>query len=96
MKLHTLLEAITLNHHQRYVLLQIHLAETPTLAFEQTNNSEADVQSRNILARLGNILLSDSQTRLTPKGKVMLVRYGLVDESDEITDIGREILEQYQ
>lgn len=95
MRIKKLLESINLNHHQRYILLQVKISETPTLAFEQTNKSEADVKSREILRRYGYLLLGDNMVKLTEKGEESLIRYGLVDETGEVTDMGNELLTQY-
>lgn len=94
MKLLQLVENITLNHHQRYILLQIKLASTPTLAFEQINKSEADVQASDMLRRVGFIRMSEEQTtaELTGRGERAVVEYGLVDEMGEVTEVGQQLL----
>lgn len=95
MKLHNLFENITLNHHQRYILLQIKLASTPTIAFDQINKTEADYQSRQILERVRLITVSENirTAELTPEGETAVIQYGLVDEQGEVTEIGQELLD---
>jgi hypothetical protein len=95
MKLIDLNENVSLSHHQRYVLLQIKLSDTPTLAFERINQSEADIQSRDLLHRLGFIRLSESQAELTNSGERAVTQYGLVDDTGEVTEIGQELLDEY-
>lgn len=98
MKLLQLVENITLNHHQRYILLQIKLASTPTLAFEQINKSEADVQASDMLRRVGFIRMSEERTtaELTDRGDRAVVEYGLVDETGEVTEVGQDLLSSIQ
>lgn len=98
MKLLQLVENITLNHHQRYILLQIKLASTSTLAFDQINKSEADVQASDMLNQVGFIRVSQEQTtaELTPRGEQAIVDYGLVDETGEVTEVGQQLLSANQ
>lgn len=98
MKLQNLFENITLSHHQRYILLQIKIASTPTIAFDQINRTEADYQSRQILERVRLISVSEDQrqARLTSEGETAVVEYGLVDEQGEVTEIGQELLNTHQ
>ena len=98
MKLFQLVESITLNHHQRYILLQIKLASTPTLAFEQVNKSEADVKATEMLRRVGLIRISEERNtaELSETGERAVVEYGLVDETGEVTEIGEELLAAIQ
>lgn len=96
MKLINLTENVTLNFHQRHVLLQIFLADTATLAFDQTNKSEADIKAREILYRLRYIKISDNKAILTDEGRNAIIEYGLIDENGEITEAGEEILDNFR
>lgn len=98
MKLFQLFENITLNYHQRYVLLQIKLADTPTLAFDQINKTEADYQARRILERVGLIRVSEDSrvAELTEDGEKAVIQYGLIDENGEVTEIGQQLLKDNQ
>jgi len=98
MKLFQLHESVTLNHHQRYILLQVKLAATPTLAFDQTSRSEADVRSREMLAVLGLIRRSEAtnEVQLTSDGEQALINYGLIDEHGEVTEVAQELLDSHQ
>jgi len=92
MRLINLTENVTLNLHQRYVLLQIQLADTPVLAFDQINRTESDVKAREMLQRMGYIRLSENEAVLTNAGEKAVVDYGLVDENGETTEAGEELL----
>lgn len=94
MKLINITENVTLNMHQRYVLLQIQLASTAALAFDQINKTESDVQAREMLRRMGYIRLAQAEAQLTVQGRNAVVSYGLVDSNGEITEAGQELLSQ--
>lgn len=94
MKLINLTENVTLNLHQKYVLLQVHLAETPVLAYEQINKTESDIKARQMLHRMGYIRLGYNQAALTDEGEDAVIEYGLVDDTGEITEAGEELLSE--
>lgn len=98
MKLENLLESVLLNHHQRLVLLQIKLSETPALAYERVSGDEANIKSRDMLRRFGYIKLSEDRGEvvLTDKGTSALTRYGLIDDMGETTEVGQELIASYQ
>lgn len=74
------------------------MASTPTLAYTQINKSEADIQARSIIERLGLIRVSElkGQAVLSPDGERAVVQYGLVDEQGEVTEIGQQLLDSQQ
>jgi len=89
-------EEISLSAIQKYILIAIHTSDTPVLAFDRIRDSESDTVSSNMLARFGFIQLSRGQAGLTEKGKQALISYGLTDETGEVTEVGQEIVANYE
>jgi hypothetical protein len=97
MKLSNLFEQeITLSETEKYLLLVIHTSQTPVLAFDRIRDTQRDVIASNMLNRYGFVRLTESQAILTEKGKQALTSYGLIDETGEVTDIGQELVDNYE
>lgn len=89
-------EEISLSSMQKYILIAIHTSDTPVLAFDRIRDTESDTVASDMLSRYGFIKLYDGQAELTGKGQQALISYGLVDESGEVTDVGQEIVDNYE
>lgn len=98
MKLQQILEQaeLTLSSMQKYILIVIHTSQTPVLAFDRIMDTESDKISSEFLDRYGYIKLYQGQAELTPKGSQALVSYGLVDDSGDVTEIGQDIVDNYE
>jgi hypothetical protein len=97
MKLRNLYEQneITLSSTEKYILLAIHTSQTPVLAFDRIRDSQRDVIASNMLNRYGFIKLFNGSVQLTERGSQALTSYGLVDETGEVTEIGQELMDNY-
>ena len=89
-------EEISLSSMQKYILIAIHTSDTSVLAYDRIRDTESDTVASDMLARYGFIRLNNGQAELTEKGRKALVYYGLVDEGGEVTDIGQQIVDDYE
>lgn len=89
-------EEISLSSMQKYILIAIQTSDTPVLAFDRIRDTESDTVASDMLHRYGFISLYDGQATLTEKGRQALVSYGLLDETGEITEVGQEIVNNYE
>lgn len=98
MKLRTIMEQedISLSSMQKYILLVIHTSQTPVLAFDRIRDTEPDTIASDMLDRYGYIRLYENEAHLTSKGQEALTSYGLVDEGDDVTEMGQDILDNYE
>lgn len=86
---------IRLTDTQQAVLLTIAVAQTPELAYEATSDGEYGTASKEYLLRALLITISGNQARVTSNGDEVLSANGLIDETGEISESGKELLDQY-
>jgi len=98
MKLKNIMEQenILLSSIQKKIILTIYISITPLLAFEEMQDSETDIIAVDLLNRYGYINIYENGAKLTSKGREALVSYGLIDENGEVTDMGQNILDNYE
>lgn len=89
--------SIRLTNIQKAILLLVHTAETPTLAYDNIIGDEYIIHAKNYLHDYGMINVNDLDLEITisEMGFDILVKNGLIDDSGEITDIGKELLTSY-
>lgn len=80
---------------QKSVLLLSFSAPTPQLAFEDANGSEYITSARDFLYRVGLITIGQNSIKITSDGYQSLIENGLIDETDQITEIGKELLDKF-
>lgn len=81
---------------QKAVLLTVFVAQTPQLAFEATTGSEHIIQSRDFLAQNSLITLSSNAAKITSFGLDTLIANGLIDEMEQVTELGQKLLEWFE
>lgn len=78
---------------QKAALLRIFIAQTPQLALEATTGTRSIVAARDFLYTNNFIVGVDGGVKITGVGYDELVENGLIDENDEITEIGKQLLD---
>lgn len=89
-------ELLRLTSTQKAVLLSIFVAQTPELAADAAIGNEYTVSATEFLAKNNLIGTKDNGIGITSAGFDVLVANGLVDESGEVTEAGRELLAAFE
>lgn len=84
---------IRLSNTQKAVLVSIYSAQTPELAYEAATGSEAITSAKDFLLRHLLIREGNGQLATTSEGLEVLENNGLVDETGEITENGKKLIE---
>lgn len=85
--------AVVLTATQKGILAILYNAPTPEMAYETTNGSHALITARNILERLGLIILGDNKAALTQDGQDAVRANNIADETGQITDEGSALID---
>lgn len=80
---------------QKSVLLLVFSAQTPRIAFDDTNGSQYISVARDFLYRNGLITVTVNSVKLTSSGYQSLIENGLIDETDRVTDLGIELTDKF-
>lgn len=80
---------------QKSILLLAFIAPTPQLAFEYASGSEYITSARDFLYRIGLIIIDESSIKVTSTGYEALIENGLIDENDQITELGQKLLDSF-
>lgn len=80
---------------QKTVLCNVFTSPTSLVAYEQTQTDDNTVQARELLIKMG-ILGFDEEGGLvvTSDGKEVMTREYLIDDTEELTDQGRDLIKQ--
>ena len=87
------INTIRLSDIQKLILLMAHTAATPRLAREFINGKIHFIQAADFLSRYNMIQLTESELSITEIGKNQLIQYNLIDDTDELTDEGQNLLD---
>lgn len=87
---------LRLTDTQKAVLLTIFSAQTPQLAFEAATGSEHIIQSREFLSKNSLIVVSSDGAKITGSGFEALIANGLIDEMEQVTELGQKLLEWFE
>lgn len=86
---------VNLTNTQQGVLVIIKTSPTPEVAYEATNGADHTVSARTSLRTLGLIKVGGNKAILTPTGEQVLLNYNLSDETGQMTDRGKQMIDSY-
>lgn len=81
---------------QKAILILTHVSETPEQAYEVTSGTETSIRARNMLQNIGMIDKSHKKLFLTKSGDETLIKFNLIDSVGELTELGKDIIDNYQ
>lgn len=92
------LKTIHLSDFQKKVLVVVHAAQTPQVAFEELRKQAAEDQgnintARDMLEKLGLLEVGQDQVTVTPQGEQVMQDEYLIDEMGELTEEAQKYLE---
>ena len=87
---------LSLSNTQKYILLAIKISQTPLLAFERVTDNESENIASEMLNNYNYINIYNEEAHLTDKGEEALISYGLTDETGEPTEMGQQIVDDYE
>ncbi len=84
-----ILSNVLLSEAQKFILTKLLLPEsTPVLNYQNISVGKNIVANRDILVKLGMLILGDNEAEITPSGIAALKNEGLVDDAGQLTDFG--------
>jgi len=86
-----ILTNVRLSHAQKFILSKLMLPEkTPLTSFEQVSTGRNILSNRDILIKLGMLIVGENEAEITEKGKEALRNENLIDDMDNLTDQGEQ------
>jgi len=83
-----ILTTVHLSDAQRIVLTKILSSPTPQVAYESISATRNLVAARNLMAKLGLILVTDNTAAITQPGREVAKDEALIDDTGKLTDEG--------
>jgi len=82
---------VRLSHAQKYVLAKLMLPnQTPLIAYTNVSTGKNVVANRDVLVKLGMVIVGANEAEITEQGKAALQNENLVDDMGNLTPQGEQ------
>ncbi len=90
-------QRLNLTNTQKAVIVYMHTAATKEMAYSILTGARNAGTARDALERTGYIIANDERktASLTQRGVEILTSENLVDDTDTVTDRGKELIDRY-
>lgn len=89
----TTIDSVSLTQHQKELLLRILISPTEHVAYEETSENIKLKFAAEMLKDLGALNVDEDSASITDRGREILKDEALIDDSEQITRDGLEILD---
>lgn len=91
-------QTLNLNNAQKGIIASMAIAPTPQMAYGVVTGARNAVAEKRTLQAAGYIRVNDTEktAELTDEGKDVLTSENLLDDTDQLTDRGEELVAQYR
>lgn len=86
--------AIFLSNTQKLALAAVISAPTTQMAYESISKNQQMIAARNFLVRIGALASSVGSAKLTETGNDIAMNHNIVDQTGQLTDDAKQLLDQ--